>query len=174
MGTKQSRHFETLGHAVKQAEALAELACSLKSSILLDDSIFETAYNSFVLRQADIFRNSIFGDPKIKDSDNFEAKTIFNAYELHEEILTTPDEWMYELEAQNVHKRFQLYNEGFDLLKQQRYEEALKKFNEFLEKHPDDELAKYYVNVCTLLKDQNKPYCRKISKWTIEQFDIEL
>ncbi|KAL9649170.1 hypothetical protein ABK040_004191 [Willaertia magna] len=138
LGTENSKSFTVLGGVHNNLSEVFKFNEKYRIAITLNESALKVC--------GDAFNTRPLGTVKLRNDFNImESSRI---YELGDSKEIKMDEWMYELQQQEVKGKWNSYCEGYSLFEEGNFSQALEKFNEFEEKNTDDLVVSDFIAIC--------------------------
>jgi len=134
VGSTSSKLFVALGRPIKSSERLCTYNNDYGVCVLVTKEIYESVHEEYYLRPID----------KLEVTEGEEELV----YELGGQ--KSQDNWAYELNSNPDQKedKWKEYCQAFEFYQKDMFSEALTHFISYMEKHPDDIVAKKWIEEC--------------------------
>ena len=81
-------------------------------------------------------------------SHQFWSLILARCQDPNAQIELNNQEWLYTISTQELLSQYDVYNSGMDALRGKNYEDAIKKFRQFLKQNPNDIPARENLRLC--------------------------
>ncbi|KAL9648841.1 hypothetical protein ABK040_003772 [Willaertia magna] len=138
LGTHEVKTFTINGSIQKKIQRMLKKNSEYGISITISEKLQNVITDKYSSRRIE---NIKFCNNKGQFEDLF-------VFELGESLHVDMDEWMYEMEKKESKNKWNDYNAGYQLYLDGNYQEALKKFEEYLQRDPYDKICTKMIELC--------------------------